>query len=128
MFSDSGSQPWIYTPSGSAKAELRPAISDVAYEGRGLFKLTGTQLNGQSAGAAYGDDDQMDANFPLVRFTATDGSGKVFYARTTNWSSLAVGGGPGASETVNFTLNPAMTKAGEYGMEVIGRELPRHRE
>jgi hypothetical protein len=120
MFSDGGAQAWIYTASGSAKPELRPAIGSVTYEGKGVFKLSGTQLNGQSAGAAYGDDDQMDSNYPLVRFTATDGSGKVYYGKTTNWSSFAVGGGPSATETVNFTLNAAMTKAGKYSMEVIG--------
>jgi hypothetical protein len=120
MFSDSSSQAWIYTPAGSAKAEVRPAIADVDYEGKGVFKLTGTQLNGQSAGAAYGDDDQMDSNYPLVRFTSTDGSGKVFYGKTTNWSSVAVAGGPNAKETVNFTLNAQMTKPGNYSMEVIG--------
>jgi hypothetical protein len=76
-------------------------------------------LNGQSAGAAYGDDDEMDANYPLVRFTARDGSGRVFYGKTTDWSSVAVGGGS-ATETVNFTLNAQMTKPGKYAMEVIG--------
>jgi hypothetical protein len=120
MFSDGGSQAWIYTPAGSARAELRPKIGDFDYEGRGVFKLTGTQLNGQSAGAAYGDDDQMDSNYPLVRFTATDGSGRVFYGKTSHWSSVAVGGGPTAKETVNFTLNAEMTKPGKYSMEVIG--------
>ena len=120
IFTDGGSQPWIYTPEGSAKASLRPTIADVQYEGEGVFKLTGSQLNGQSAGAAYGDDDQMDSNYPLVRFTATDGSGKVFYGKTTNWSSVAVGSGAGANETVNFTLSAAMTKPGRYSMEVVG--------
>jgi len=120
LFSDDSPQPWIYTPEGSAKAGVRPTIDDVDYKGKGLFKLTGTRLNGQSAGAAYGDDDQMDSNYPLVRFTATDGSGKVFYGKTTNWSSVAVGGGSTAKGTVNFTLNAEMTKPGHYAMEVIG--------
>jgi len=48
---------------------LRPVINSVAYNGGGLFTLTGTQLNGQSAGAAYGDDDQMDSNYPIIRMT-----------------------------------------------------------
>ena len=123
MFSDGGPQAFVFTPDGSPKPELRPAIKDVDYRGKGNFILTGTQLNGQSAGAAYGDDDQMDTNYPLVRFTATDGSGKVFYGKTTNWSSVAVGGGPEADETVNFTLNAAMTKPGRYELEVIGAGL-----
>ena len=35
----------------------------------------------------------MDTNYPIVKFSATDGSGKVYCAKTTNWSSVAVGGG-----------------------------------
>jgi hypothetical protein len=38
-----------------------------AYTDDGVFALTSTQLNGQSAGASYGDDDQMNENYPIVR-------------------------------------------------------------
>lgn len=120
MFSAGSNQAYIYTPDGSAAPALKPAINGIVYRGGGVFTLTGKQLNGQSAGAAYGDDDQMDTNYPLVRFTATDGSGRVYYARTTNWSSVAVAGGLTASETVNFTLNPAMTTPGNYVLTVVG--------
>ena len=120
IFTDDSLQPWIYTPDGAANASLRPAINGLTYNGGGNFTLTGKQLNGQSAGAAYGDDDQMDTNYPLVRFTATDGSGKVYYGKTTNWSSLAVGGGLSATQTVNVTLNPALTTPGTYAMTVAG--------
>src|SRR4029077_2785130 len=44
--------------------------------------------NGLSQGASYGDDAQMDSNYPLVRFT--DDSGKVSYGRTYNWNSTSV--------------------------------------
>ena len=97
---------------------LKPAINNVTYNGGGTFTLTGKQLNGQSAGAAYGDDDQMDTNYPLVRFTAVTGS--VYYAKTSNWSSLAVAGGLTTPQTVNFTLNPGMTTPGNYAVTVIG--------
>jgi hypothetical protein len=120
MFSDSSRQPWVYTPDGTANPALRPAINGLTYKGGGNFTLTGKQLNGQSAGAAYGDDDQMDTNYPLVRFTATDGSGHVYYGKTTNWSSLAVGGGLTATQTVNVTLNPGLTAPGTYAMTVVG--------
>lgn len=120
MFTDGSSQPWVYTPDGSASPALKPVVNNITYIGSGLFTLTGKQLNGQSAGAAYGDDDQMDTNYPLVRLTATDGSGKVYYAKTTNWSSVAVGGGLTAPQTVNFTLNPALTTPGNYALAVGG--------
>ncbi len=120
LFSDASSQAWIYTPDGSASPQYKPVLNSIVYNGGGLFTLTGKQLNGQSAGAAYGDDDQMDTNYPIVRFVATDGSGHVFYAKTTNWSSVTVDGGITAPQTVTVTLNPAMTTPGNYAMIVGG--------
>jgi hypothetical protein len=120
MFSDSGNILWVYTADGAASPALRPVVNNITYNGGGMFTLTGKQLNGQSAGAAYGDDDQMDTNYPLVRLTATDGSGNVYYGKTTNWSSVAVGGGLTAPQTVNFTLNPALTTPGNYALAVGG--------
>lgn len=116
LFSDASSQIWVYTPDGAPNPALRPVINSAAYTGGGNFTLTGKQLNGQSAGAAYGDDDQMDSNYPIVRMT--NSSGNVFYARTTNWSNTGVAGGS-APETVNFTLNPALTP-GMYTVVVSG--------
>lgn len=118
LFSDATSQAWIYTPDGTASPQYRPVINSIVYNGGGVFTLTGKQLNGQSAGAAYGDDDQMDTNYPIVRFTATDGSGSVYYAKTTNWSSVTVGGNLTTPQTVTVTLNPAMTTPGNYTMTV----------
>jgi hypothetical protein len=117
LLSDSSNQLYVYTPDGSsAPAALRPSISDVDYAGDGVFRLTGTQLNGQSAGASYGDDDQMNENYPIVRLEAP-ATGNVYYCRTTNWSSVSVGrNGP---ERVDFTLHPAVT-AGRYELTVVG--------
>jgi hypothetical protein len=116
LLSDSSNQLYVYTPSGSAPVSLRPAIFDVDYTGDGVFKLTGTRLNGQSAGASYGDDDQMDENYPIVRLE-NPATGDVYYCRTTNWDSVRVGGN--RPETVDFTLNPAVTP-GRYELTVVG--------
>jgi hypothetical protein len=116
LFSDSSSQLWVYAPDGVPNPTLRPVINGVTYNGGGVFTLTGLRLNGQSAGAAYGDDDQMDSNYPIVRMTSA--TGNVYYARTTNWSKVGVDGGA-SSETVNFTLNPAITP-GNYSLVVSG--------
>jgi hypothetical protein len=120
IFTDGGAQPWVYTPDGAASPAYRPVVNNITYNGGGMFTLTGKQLNGQSAGAAYGDDDQMDTNYPLVRLTATDGSGNVYYGKTTNWSSVAVAGGLTSPQTVNFTLNPTLTTPGNYALAVGG--------
>jgi len=45
-------------------------------------------------------------------------SGNVFYARTSDWSKIAVGDGAGR-ETVDFTLNPGVTP-GDYSLIVSG--------
>lgn len=116
LFSDSSSQLWVYTPDGGPSPALRPVINNVTYNGSGLFTLTGQQLTGQSAGAAYGDDDQMETNYPIVKMTSF--TGNVYYARTTNWSSTGVDGGT-SPETVNFTLNSALTP-GNYTVVVTG--------
>src|SRR5262249_10360745 len=76
--------------------------------------LTGTQLNGQSEGASYGDDAEMSSNYPIVYLT--DGSGNVFYARTSNWSTTGVQTGS-LTETVTFTL-PTGMPLGSYSLFV----------
>jgi hypothetical protein len=116
LFSDSSAQLWVYTSSGIANPRLWPVITNVSYVGDGQFTLQGFQLDGQSSGAAYGDDDQMDSNYPIIRMV--DLKGNVFYARTSNWSKIAVGDGSG-SESVDFTLNPAVTP-GDYALIVSG--------
>jgi hypothetical protein len=115
LFSDDSAQLWVYTSSGAPNPSLRPLITDVRYRGDGKFRLTGFQLDGQSAGAAYGDDDQMDSNYPIIRMV--NSSGNVFYARTSDWSKIGVGGA--GRETVEFTLNPGVAP-GDYSLIVSG--------
>ena len=117
LFSDSTSQLYLYTPDGTPSPALRPVINKVAYNGGGSFTLTGKQLNGQSAGAAYGDDVESNSNYPIVRFN--DSAGNVYYAKTTNWSSYGVGTST-TPQTVNFTLNPTLTTPGNYSVVVSG--------
>jgi hypothetical protein len=113
LFSDGLGEVFIYTPDGTASPQYQPVINNVVYNGGGVFTLTGKQLTGQSAGAAYGDYAEMDENYPIVRLVS---SGKTYYCRTTNWSSVGVATGSTA-QTVNFTLNPALTP-GNYALIV----------
>lgn len=115
LFSDSSAQLWVYTSEDQANPFLRPIITDVHYIGGGNFRLKGLQLDGQSSGASYGDDDQMDSNYPIVRMV--DSHGNVLYARTSNWSKIAVG--DDGFETVDFTPNPEVTP-GNYTLFVSG--------
>jgi hypothetical protein len=80
---------YVYQPDSTPPvAGGKPVITSVSFNSDGTLHLTGTGFNGISQGASYGDDFQMDSNFPLVRFT--DANGNVTYGRTYNWSSTSV--------------------------------------
>lgn len=79
----------IYVPKGSAKSSWAPTITSfptTITEGK-TYTFKGTQLNGMSQGAAYGDDAQMATNFPLVRLSI---GGFTYYLPTKNFSSMGV--------------------------------------
>jgi hypothetical protein len=80
--------PFVYVPDGFPLAAGKPAIISVTTNSDGSLHLSGRLFNGISQGAAYGDDEQMDSNYPLVRFT--DASGNVRYGRSYNWSRTSV--------------------------------------
>src|SRR5262249_10347724 len=99
----------VYTPVGSPATAWKPTISSVVDNGDGTFTLTGTQLNGLSEGAGYGDDAEMSSNYPLIRLV--DANGHVAYARTFNWSSTGVATGS-TLESVQFTLPAGFDESG----------------
>jgi hypothetical protein len=107
---------YTYKPGDAPLAAGKPAIATISPNQDGTLHLTGTLFNGISEGAAYGDDAQMDTNYPLVRFT--DAGGTVRYGRTYNWNSTGVMTGsqvvttecampPGASatDTIEVVVN-----------------------
>ena len=110
-----GSTLYIYTPDGTPLAAGQPVIDSVSQNPDGSYHLTGTGLNGISEGAAYGDDEQMSGNYPLVRLTNTI-SGNVYYARTYNWNSTSVQTGSRVL-TTEFSL-PQNLPAGSYSLVV----------
>ncbi|MGA2255043.1 MAG: LamG-like jellyroll fold domain-containing protein [Thermoguttaceae bacterium] len=111
-----------FNPGDSASATAladRPTITSITRNASESLLLTGTELNGISAGAAYGDDAQMDSNYPLVQLT--NGS-ETYFAATYNWSSTGVMLGS-ASETVDFTL-PLGIPAGNYTVYAVANGIP----
>jgi len=115
LFTNGTNQLALYLPDGSPNPSWKPAISSVTANGNGTFTLTGTQLNGISEGAAYGDDAEMDSNYPIIRLV--NASNYIFYARTSNWSSTGVATGSTLVST-SFTL-PAGLPQGTYSLSVI---------
>ncbi len=104
----------VFTPDGSPQASWVPTITNIQRSGS-TYTLTGTQLNGISEGAGYGDDWAMASNYPLIQLTNIN-NGDVAYARSVNWSSTGVQTGS-LSETVNFTL-PLGVSPGTYLLSV----------
>jgi hypothetical protein len=86
LFTDFSNSVEIYTPAGSPCAGCAPTIKTVAStltHGSKSNRISGTQFNGLTEGAYYGDDNQSSTNFPLVRIT--DSAGRVVYCKTHNW-------------------------------------------
>jgi hypothetical protein len=109
-------QLYLYTPDSGANPAWAPTISGITTGlVGGTFTLTGTQLNGITAGASFGDDAEMDSNYPIVEFL--DHGGSYHFARTFNWTSTDVQTGSTLVAT-NFTLPPGVTN-GAYRVQVV---------
>jgi hypothetical protein len=111
-------QLYSYKPDGSPLASGKPVIQQVLGNPDGSYHLVGTGLNGISEGAAYGDDAQMDSNYPLVRLTS---GANVYYARTYNWSSTGVMTS-NLTVTTEFAL-PAGLPAGTYSLVAVANGI-----
>ena len=112
----------VYTPTGTHLASWAPAIS-VGFPKKvtpgDSYVISGTQFNGLSQGAYYGDDVQGSTNYPLVRITNVT-TGHVFYARTANHSTMSIE--PGASGSTTFTV-PAAIDTGASDLVVIANGI-----
>jgi hypothetical protein len=93
-----------FTANEAPSPAWRPTINEIHRSG-GTVTLTGTQINGISEGATYGDDVEMASNYPLVEALAPF-LGNV-YLRTSNWSSTGVAEGS-TPESVQFSLGTGL--------------------
>ncbi len=114
MYSEFGSRPYIYKPDGTPIAAGTPSIASLDINVDNTYHLTGTLFNGISEGASYGDDNQMDGNYPIVRLT--DAATNVYYCRTFNWSSTGVMTGTNPV-TTEFAVPPSVPY-GNYSLTV----------
>lgn len=122
LMTDSSDTPEVYTPVGTPNANYAPVISQVASTiapGSSANAISGTQFNGLSQGADYGDDVQTATNYPIVRITNTQ-SGHVFYARTYNHSTMSVA--PGQAGSTTFSV-PASIETGPSTLVVIANGI-----
>jgi hypothetical protein len=121
MSTDFSSLPEFYTPVGSPNSSWAPVISSApsSVTPGSTYSISGTQFNGLSQGAYYGDDVQGATNYPLVRIT-NNSTNHVFYARTTNPSNSSVA--PGTSVSVNFTV-PETIETGASSLVVVANGI-----
>jgi hypothetical protein len=84
----------LYTPPGSPQAAWAPHIKTCPSTIRPgkTYKIAGTQFNGLSQAMSFGDEFQNSTNYPLVRITNAT-SGRVYYARTHDHSTMGVATG-----------------------------------
>ncbi len=88
LYSHFGADVYAYRPAGAAIPDGKPTITSITANGDGSYHMVGVKLNGITEGASYGDDLQMNSNYPLIR--VTDSLGAVRYGRTFNWSHTGV--------------------------------------
>src|SRR5262249_37594415 len=104
---------WLYTPAGTPQASWRPTITSVSAPSFGEFTLAGTQLNGLTTGADFGDDNKMATNYPIVWLD--DGAGPVSYCRSYNFDQMAPR--PNTPGSATFTV-PTSVPDGAYTLHV----------
>lgn len=114
LVSHKSAQLYVYNPAGGPNPAWRPTIASITLVSNGVYRLTGTQLNGLTEGAYFGDDLQTSTNYPLV--CLINASGRMYYARTSNFSTmgLATGNAP-----VSTTFSVSGIPAGYYWVQVV---------
>ncbi|HEY5041548.1 MAG TPA: hypothetical protein VIK53_06040, partial [Verrucomicrobiae bacterium] len=123
LFTDSNTngQLYVYIPDASPLAAGKAVIQNYSWNLDGSIHLIGTLFNGISQGAAYGDDAQMDSNYPLIRFT--DASGNVTYGTTYNWSSTGVRTGSKVVTTEAAVPTFIANGSQHYSMQVVANGI-----
>jgi hypothetical protein len=118
LFTDTTLDVELYSSTGSPDPSWAPAITKVATQltRAKTYVVKGTQFNGLSQGAAYGDDVQAASNYPVVRITNA-ATGHVFYCFTYKPSSMGVATGS-LIVSAHFTV-PAKAERGASQLEVV---------
>jgi len=112
----------VYNPAGTYDAAWAPTITSVAtiVKRGSTYKISGTQFNGLSQAAAFGDEFETSTNYPLVRIK-NNATGHVFYARTHNHSTMAVATGSKIVST-HFDVSSTM-ETGASTLEVVANGI-----
>jgi hypothetical protein len=113
----------VYNPTGTYQTSWQPAVATYpSTVTRGsTYSISGTQFNGLSQAASFGDEYQTATNYPLVRIT-NNSTHHVFYAKTHGHSTMGVATGS-ATVSTNFDV-PAGAETGPSTLEVVANGIP----
>lgn len=113
----------VYTSNGKPDPAWAPVVTSApatVVHGQS-YAISGTQFNGMSQANAFGDENAVATNYPLVRITNT-ATGHVAYARTHDHTSMGVATG---SLIVTTTFDvPAGIELGAASLEVVANGIP----
>lgn len=123
LFTDFTTDVEVLTPAGTYDPAWQPTITTAPHNlaAGHTYSISGTQFNGLSQGAAYGDDFQDATNYPLVRIVNT-ATGNVFYAKTHGHSTMGVATGATVVST-NFDV-PTGIETGACSLYVVANGIP----
>ncbi len=123
MYTDYSTDVEFLTSEGTYSSSWQPTITSVpsTLDAGTTYTISGTQFNGLSQGAAYGDDFQDATNYPLVKIVNT-GTGHVFYAKTHNHSTMGLATGSTIVST-SFDV-PSGIETGVSTLYVIANGIP----
>ena len=121
---------FLYTPdpaTSAPKPAWKPAhISVDAHMTLGhSYTVRGTQINGLSQAACYGDDGGMASNYPIVRLTHP-ATGQVVYVRSHDFSTMGVATGtavPHDLHSCRIDIPPYLA-VGHWNLVVIANGIP----
>ena len=113
----------VYTSSGTYQSSWQPTISSFpsTVTHGSTYEISGTQFNGLSQAASFGDEFQTATNYPLVQITNSS-THHVFYARTHDHSTMGVATGA-ATVSTNFDV-PTTIETGASTLVVIANGIP----
>ncbi len=112
----------LYQPPGAPQARWAPTIRKYpsAIAAGNTYKITGTQFNGLGQAMSFGDEFQNATNYPLVRIT-NNASGRVFYARTHDHSTMGVA--TGSKRVWTYFDVPKGITSGASTLEVVANGI-----
>jgi hypothetical protein len=122
MFTDFSTTVELLTSAGTYESSWQPTITSVpsSLTAGTTYTVSGTQFNGVSDGAAYGDDFQDNTNYPLVRIV-NNSTGNVVYCKTHGFS---VGVGTGSTVVSTSFDVPSTIGTGASELYVVTNGIP----